>query len=520
MSNPSLVDQLRSKLPRPGLRNFKLLLAVLLAAFCGPGLAPATNQAVEVRLDSQQVGASADSVTFADQAALEVAQLTEKVTPAAWLQSHPGEELKVFNGHSREPEEGGWCACATKREPLPDGQELVRHALFASPEAPSPAVLPPDGDPTQLIMTGCLLAAIRVETKEPEIDRGIKLASETRQAITRSFGPSYHEGDSHYAYDRWWDTAAHWRAGRITIDSSYRPDPNQAESRCVEVYAYLERSDVGIDSAETVEPGNEREIAGIQKAVTLGGLDRSQMAPLFSLLSEAQAWNEGRLPVPEDQEGSFVSTFEQWIANARGLDHRRQAAALVVADLILKKSEGGFQQLRGDQSAMRQRLAALGAEFKPSHDSYFYTNSWLKEALRLDPDGEVGESAFLLLMERGFDWPGTCDLDEEPFRQVIEEGEKYLSRATKPEMITAVHFLVADAYRDIVTRVRWAEDDEQASQYRAEAEQARLKAIQHYRLALSRDRTSPTAREAWGEAWRLMAGLPPRDARYFCLDGC
>ncbi|HEV2750880.1 MAG TPA: hypothetical protein VGV12_10205 [Gemmatimonadales bacterium] len=46
---------------------------------------------------------------------------------------------------------------------------------------------------------------------------------------------------------------------------------------------------------------------------------------------------------------------------------------------------------------------------------------------------------------------------------------------------------------------------------------ARSSAITHYRKALALEQTSPEARWAWLEAWRLIAGLPPTTTHFFCV---
>lgn len=58
----------------------------------------------------------------------------------------------------------------------------------------------------------------------------------------------------------------------------------------------------------------------------------------------------------------------------------------------------------------------------------------------------------------------------------------------------------------------------EAQDYRPEAEMARVKAIEHYRSALTGDLDSTLAREAWHEAWRLVADLVPMHTRFFCIN--
>jgi hypothetical protein len=45
-----------------------------------------------------------------------------------------------------------------------------------------------------------------------------------------------------------------------------------------------------------------------------------------------------------------------------------------------------------------------------------------------------------------------------------------------------------------------------------------MKAIEHYGAALAGDLDSTLAREAWAEAWRLVADLVPMHTRFFCIN--
>ena len=80
------------------------------------------------------------------------------------------------------------------------------------------------------------------------------------------------------------------------------------------------------------------------------------------------------------------------------------------------------------------------------------------------------------------------------------------------------HFLVGEAYRDIVALAHGAGDIyADSSRYGAEAGPAALKAIEHYRAAMRAAPGSEAARQSWRRAWWLTAGLVPKDLRFYCV---
>ncbi len=72
-----------------------------------------------------------------------------------------------------------------------------------------------------------------------------------------------------------------------------------------------------------------------------------------------------------------------------------------------------------------------------------------------------------------------------------------------------IHFIIGDAYSDMVALAGGADPDYGESFTPQEADTDREKALQHYRLGLAVDSTSENARDAWLQAWHLRAGLLP-----------
>jgi hypothetical protein len=90
---------------------------------------------------------------------------------------------------------------------------------------------------------------------------------------------------------------------------------------------------------------------------------------------------------------------------------------------------------------------------------------------------------------------------------VIPVGEDLIAMGIDAHTAAQAHFMVGDAFSDIVVRARGASND------RGKAEAA---ALRHYAAGLASDGTSRQAKDAWLQAWHISAGFLPH-TRY---DGC
>jgi hypothetical protein len=164
---------------------------------------------------------------------------------------------------------------------------------------------------------------------------------------------------------------------------------------------------------------------------------------------------------------------------------------------------------------------ALGARFTytPLGTSWVFNRNWLSPARALDRDGSVGRAILLLQLEHQFDFSGICAGGLEGFRRVMAEGERYLARVPNGPISAEVHFLVGDAYRDVVALASGvlAEYVDSVAPYRNEAPGARARALEHYRATMALAPERPVARAAWRRAWWILAGLPPRETRFVCV---
>ena len=206
---------------------------------------------------------------------------------------------------------------------------------------------------------------------------------------------------------------------------------------------------------------------------------------------------------------------------------------MVVADrIVVMKGEDGNLEPRDSErqtgqtrppeshpkSEAQLHLGAVGAQFSydPTPQRNLYVLNWLQRAYELDPNGRAGDLAFLLLMNRGFDTSLKCKNGNELFREVIRRGADYLRQRRSADVEARVHFMMADARRDIATLAAGQVGDLYAypAAYKAEEESARINAMAEYRAGLALDDKTETSEIA--NERLLQAGEAPRNVTFYC----
>ena len=446
-------------------------------------------------------------------------------TLGEWKKERPGDEVVLYrHGDAGAPLDRPWCARAEAALQLPDGTKADRYAFFYPPDPPAGFALPRDSDTAGLVDRACTLGLIWTERSEKDKPRGEQLAVALRSALDQRFGKGQANTKLHFFGAASWSETGRWQAGVATIASAAARGYDKSQ---VLAFGFLPVSglsidDLGRESRENIEESPDPGAADVRPLTDEAGISGAPREALLAAVSRADDWRAGRIKsdakLPTRQ---LVAGLKQWLAAAEKLEGRKKAAALLAADLALEGSQYAYHVADPDESAaVRKELIALGADFNesPLGGVTSYTRSWLKAAQALDRDGPVGDRCFRMLMAKGFDTSGTCSGGNEQFREVIEEGERYITGKHAPEAAREVELMLADAYRDIVSLAAGAaEDYGEASKYSGEADQARQKAIMHFRKALSGAPVNPASRKAWGDAWRLINGLPPAYLRYYCI---
>jgi hypothetical protein len=282
-------------------------------------------------------------------------------------------------------------------------------------------------------------------------------------------------------------------------------------SRAVISLGILPASGLSLDS--TAGPYAPPDTMPLDSAAALAGIDSALYLPLRRLTASVPL-----RPASSLTSGELTTPLRRWIQAADALPPARGAAALYIADRILDATMCTFRLCDDDGAKGRAALEALGAHFVRQNDIWVSQHAWLIQARALDRDSPIGQRILLAQLGNAFDFSGSCAGGPEEFRRVIAEGERYLARMPATPIAPSVHFLVGEAWRDIVALAHGAGGlDADSSRYGAEAEAAAQKALAHYTEAMKAGPTSPVARAAWRRAWWLRAGLAPRGLRFYCV---
>jgi hypothetical protein len=464
---------------------------------------------------------SSDATTFASIAEREISQLDKKTNLAQWLILHGKDERWV---KSTDPD-GLECLRLVKRGWLPSGAIVAQAVYFYPPPAPYPAILPALSGQA-LMNSTCTLGMVRVEAQARTEELGRTLAQAVRQQFTKHYGesvgmksvPLWGRGPYGDA-DRWIPNAE--------IVSGYDPKRGRDISTPDEVVggpvAFVHARLRAVDELEheaccSLPAYRYRSIdnPAFHHAVDMAGVDAALSGQLQKLYEEvfraSGSTEQTQQPGNPRQLESLIPVLREWLTASKSSTPVKRAAGLLAADLFLAGVEDSNDGFLGDPKnpQFRSEMEQLGAVFQLNEIAgrYFYTRNWSKQAQEFDPDGKVGEMALLVSLARP-----SCD-----FRNVLLDGERPLAKGLDASTSAQVHFIVGDAYSDIVAIAGGAETDGEydLAELRNEAVSARAKALEHYRAGLAGDATSKSAKDAWRQAWHLLAGLLPR-TRNVCI---
>jgi hypothetical protein len=193
------------------------------------------------------------------------------------------------------------------------------------------------------------------------------------------------------------------------------------------------------------------------------------------------------------------------------LDLRRRAAALIAAELVRYAAVPYPPPSSGSPAGMLfsslQSIIA-GSEVQGFDAEYRFNRLWLWQAYELDSLGKAGHIAFVRLLSRAFDQQKECAQDIDFYNEMIKRGEAALGRGdTDP----VVHYYVGVAYKSIFDLGNTDPGDYvDTVPSKAEAEKARLRAIEHFRATLVSLHDRPMRRETWEMAARLLLRKPGR----------
>lgn len=463
---------------------------------------------------------------YAEWAADQLAQLKVGVTLGEWKSSHPDEKTEKVSPSGITPRFelwGAWCARTENRLLLPDGNEAIRYAFFYCPYPTSSLKLPLDQD-SENLLDRCVLGLIWI-TGPTGVSNGNLLTQDASRVIGARFGNPDKNILVRFSGAFYWKEISRWRVGQATFVSAYDTYNSLplALGLVPSTGFFMYGPGQDIEDYFAKETNKRAKAASrIRDAMITAGIEGPPRESMEELLKLNESWQKSLKPdkslmAPE----RVVQTLGDWLAKTDSLSPLQKAAALLAADQVLNEVQHSFRVSDYQEgAATREALSKRGAEFNESilAGGIQYTQSWLSAAQRMDPDGPVGDLAFRILMEKGFDTSGTCRGGSRQYEKVIEEGEKYLKKPFDSAAGQAVELMVAEAYRDIVGLAEGlGREYADPQDYKDAAPEARRKAIEHYRAALSQAPDTVENRADWSDAWRLIAGLPPAHIRFYCI---
>jgi hypothetical protein len=477
-------------------------------------------------LESPNVAKSIEDRSYPEWVADQLAQLKEGMTLGDWKKDHPSEEAVKVRPYKFDPQAelwGDWCARTELRLSLPNGKEAARYAFFYAPSPPSDLSLPADQESDSLLDT-CILGLIWI-TGPIGAGGGNLLARDASEVIKARFGEPERNSKVWFFGAASWREISLWRVGRAAFVSAY----NSQESWPFAL-GVLPRSGRSLDfptpssSEYYIRAMNKLALAvsRTEDAMIKAGIEGTVSEQMKELLKLNEAWQNGLgHNKPDLLPERVVETLGNWLDKASTLSPLPKAAAFLAADQVLVEIQNSFKISEEQQGAVaREALTKLGADFRDNYlgGGIFYIRSWLQAARRIDPDGPIGDLAFRIHMENGFDTSGTCQNGSRQFEKVIEQGEAYLKNPFDHAAEQAVELMVAQAYSAIVALAEGlGREYADPRDYRAAAPAALEKAIDHFRSALPQAPDTIENRANWSDAWRLIAGLPPAHLRFFCV---
>lgn len=500
------------------------------AGAAGDAVAPAPRPArdssreyYQYEEDPLPVPPASDTVAFERLVARELAGFNTALTPETWRARYPADSLARFLRGSGETwrwrhraHEGEPCARALRRIPLPDGEPALRVALFYPP--PAEEGLPAVRDTLGLDIERCRLGALwllskieappparttaadsaRVRSRLDAIEAELRARLGPPRQVGPPFLPSYIDG----SWNRF------WRENGTSHLLTYR-----GHRRDVEVGKWTEIAGIPIEPATPERVLERFDIAQLRRLAAGAALDTTLADSVLSLASRTHLIREGFAEVEPGLDAALAATLTSWMTATDALPPLRRAAALLVADLAL---ELGLLWMDSSERETAAPFEALGAEYGHTlGSSYVYRHNWLHDAFAVSVEGPVHDRAFLALLRRAFVTLG-CTHDESGFRTVIERGERFLAGRPDSPLAPEVALEIARAYGDVVA-IAWEIDEVVAAYmdgepFEAEAPGARRSALEFYRMALEGLEDASLRGQAWREAWRLAAGMPPVEA--------
>jgi hypothetical protein len=493
--------------------------------------------------------------TLGSAVAAELRAFCDATTLGTWRRVRPGGTVRPYERGSGESPGAGFGAglrepvalTASAQLAVSGVRRLSRTIYFYAPALASGGAPPAAEIPAAVLADQAVAGYLWIEAFPIDPEGAQLLTVELQLALDQVLGAG--DGSvriSAFGSAMWRDTRF-WRRGTASIAAGWRPGRVSASSpepaRVIIVASlppsaspvvFARPNPAEFPASRPARLNAERTArtrARVDEAIALAGVGGPVEETMRALLPYVapDVFFDAR---PAGDPDELLRIMRDWMTAIAPLPPPRRSAGLLVADQILQGAVHPFQLAvydapgRDQSAARRKAFVELGAAFTDLHlgATYLYTNTWLKEALALDPDGRAGELAFLVLLEKGFETSGVCaDQNGEGFMRVISRGEAYLATGrgrTSPDRANVL-FAIAQANSDVVAMATGhgyqGPGGAEATAFAAQAPAARREALRYYRLALAEESGTERAADALTEVWRLSAGLSPARTYFYCV---
>ena len=234
-------------------------------------------------------------------------------------------------------------------------------------------------------------------------------------------------------------------------------------------------------------------------------------------------------PAVADQEGAYRTALDL-AGRARGAQGERRAVLLLAADRVATKI--WFPIEHAQEPEVKQKMENLRAHGLTLRGAglggvWVYSGDLLRDIWREFPATSWGEDAFVFLLASGWDTSPTCEAGADRFREVIRQGEKFLTDRPASPRRPQVLFYVAEAYETWwslsqavpCTGNQTADCDDYANpgDYQQGSAEARQKAIEAYEQLAQFAPQSDEAAYAQRHLPLLKQGEDTNQRRFFCI---
>lgn len=437
-----------------------------------------------------------------------VSNLRNRTTIREWRRTHPGDSVEWNVAHSDGWFNDRWCAVLHGATAM--GK---RDAYFYVPSPVSAMSLPvatPD------LREQCQLGAVTVVGTWADSLHSLASWRADSAALSATLGAVATTRAIDWPIRSTWKYPTAWKQGEVDVRTTIardRPDSTRAFAPFLAMNTPLFETEYQLVPPPLGHPP-------IDTLIALAGLRGVEASVVGDYVKLALAGDSVAHTVDSARDRRLAETLEQLVRPDPPVPPDRRIGRLLVAEWLLDSAMNHIVFWASDTIAQRL-LTGLGPQFQESHmDGWWHNHFWLTEALAVGGNGPAANVAFLNAMDRGFEVLSDCGRGHQ-VDDVIERGTTFLASHPNSPIRGEVELMLAEGYRDMVLLGLgggYDGDDDAKAHFAPRIGMYHREAAAHFRNAFQLVGGSPRARFDWPEAWRLIAGLGPMSAHFYCVD--